>query len=171
MINKKLKKSIILDLFTKEKKWKEYCLIKQDNIKKLILFTLEQLKVDSSLQQIECSIFLTHDKDIQSYNKKFRNKDKSTNTLSFPSEKSGILSKAKNFGGYVHLGDMLFSFETIAEESAVQTKNFYDHFYHLLLHSFLHLLGYDHSVEKDRLSMEEIEIKILSKLGIKNPYV
>lgn len=171
MINKKLKKSVILDLFIKEKKWKEYCLIKKDDIEQLILFILNHLNIEKVLEKIECSIFLTDDKDIQNYNKRFRNKNYPTNTLSFPSENVTPTGKVKHLDGYIHLGDIIFSIETVSREAIEQRKNFYDHFYHLLLHSFLHLLGYEHEVEKDRLSMEEIEIKILSQLNITNPYV
>ncbi|MCH9753336.1 MAG: rRNA maturation RNase YbeY [Alphaproteobacteria bacterium] len=171
MINKKLKKYIELDLFKKEDKWEEYCLINQDNIEKIIVSTLNHLEIHNQEQEIECSVFLTNDKEIRIHNKKFRSKDKPTNTLSFPSGEYNNLNKANISAPHIHLGDMFFSFETISQESKEQTKNFYDHFYHLLLHSLLHLLGYEHDVEKDRLLMEKVEINILHKLGINNPYV
>ena len=54
--------------------------------------------------------------------------------------------------------------------NANQEKSFRDHFLHLLVHGFLHLLGYNHDNERDEKEMEELEVNYLSKLNIKNPY-
>ena len=55
-------------------------------------------------------------------------------------------------------------------ESKEQNKNFKNHFYHILLHGLLHLLGYDHNDEESANNMENLEISILNSIGIDNPY-
>ena len=55
-------------------------------------------------------------------------------------------------------------------ESKEQNKNFKNHFYHILLHGLLHLLGYDHNDEESAKNMENLEISILNSIGIDNPY-
>jgi len=172
MINKKLKKRILLDLFTEEKLWEKYTLINKEKIKQMLYETLMHLDLPKYLKQVECSVFLTNDVTIKNYNKKFRGKDKATNTLSFPIEKIDTTKPQdiRTIQGYINLGDLFFSIETIRLEANVQKKNFYNHFYHLLLHSVLHLLGYDHDIEENISIMENLEIQILSKLGIENPY-
>lgn len=172
MINKKLKTIILLDLFTEEKLWKKYALINKEKIEQIFYETLTSLDLTKHLKKIECTVFLTNDVTIKKYNKKFRGKDKSTDTLSFPIEKIDPTKpqEINTIEGYINLGDLFFSIETIALEANVQKKKFYDHFYHLLLHSFLHLLGYEHDIAENIAIMENLEIKILSKLGIQNPY-
>ena len=52
-----------------------------------------------------------------------------------------------------------------------QNKKFNDHLTHLILHAILHLIGYDHENDEEAKEMESLEIKILKKLKIKNPYL
>ena len=52
----------------------------------------------------------------------------------------------------------------------IKKKSFKDHFLHLLVHGFLHLLGYNHDNKRNEKEMEELEINYLSELNIKNPY-
>lgn len=172
MINKKLKKSILLDLFIEDKLWKKHTLINKERIEHVFSETLTYLNLSKHLKQIECAVFLTNDVTIRNYNKKFRGKDKTTDTLSFPVEKIDVTKPQdiRTVQGYINLGDLFFSIETILLEADVRKKNFYDHFYHLLLHSFLHLLGYEHDIAENISAMENLEIQILSKLGIQNPY-
>ena len=51
-----------------------------------------------------------------------------------------------------------------------QNKSFDDHLKHLVVHSVLHLLGYDHIDDEDAKKMEELETKILSNMGVNDPY-
>ncbi len=133
----------------------------------LVIYTskliFNELELDKEAAQIEYSVLFTNNDSIKQINAKFRNKDYSTNTLSFPSN-------------YVHnscmiLGDIVFAYETILKEAKEQNKEFTHHFLHLLTHSILHLLGYDHVTEKDAIIMENLEIKLLSLLNINNPYL
>lgn len=68
------------------------------------------------------------------------------------------------------LGCTAFAYETIDRESKEQKKSFEDHMKHLVVHSVLHLLGYDHIENEEAEKMEDLEIKILKTLGVNNPY-
>lgn len=122
-------------------------------------------------QEIEISLVLTNDADIQILNKQYRDKDKPTNVLSFPQqewhEDEGEICAGIPF---LSLGDIIMAIETIEQESLEQKKPFADHFKHLFVHGLLHLLGYDHIENSEAEHMERLEITILAKFGIKNPY-
>lgn len=68
------------------------------------------------------------------------------------------------------LGCTAFAYETIDRESKEQEKSFDDHMKHLVVHSVLHLLGYDHVEDEEAEKMEDLEVKILKTLGVNNPY-
>jgi len=105
------------------------------------------------------SILFTNNKTIRKYNKNFRKKDYATNVLSFPSD-------VENY-----LGDVIISLEKIEEETIEQGKGFLHHLTHMIVHSLLHLLRFDHKKPDERRKMEAMEVKILKKLNIKNPYI
>ena len=65
----------------------------------------------------------------------------------------------------------MLSYQKIQAESQAEGRFFNDHFYHLLVHGTLHLLGYDHKDPEEAVTMESIEIRILERLGIQNPYL
>ena len=84
--------------------------------------------------------------------------------MSFPVKKDLVYNKA------LFLGDIAISYNKIFEESKLYNIKPENHFRHLLLHGALHLLGFDHK-DNNRLSiMEKLEIEILSKFNINNPY-
>ena len=118
-------------------------------------------------QTMEISVVLAGDDFIRQLNQQYRGKDKATNVLSFP---SGELD-AKNPASTLFLGDVILAFDTVAQEAAAQKKTFRDHATHLLVHGVLHLLGHDHETDAEAEAMEQYEIKILKKLGVKNPYL
>ena len=68
------------------------------------------------------------------------------------------------------LGDIILSYETVEREAQDENKTFDDHASHLVVHGFLHLLGYDHMNETDAEVMEALETRILASLGIADPY-
>ncbi len=111
----------------------------------------------------ELSIVLTDDAAQRELNKQWRGIDKSTNVLSFP--------QIEPFGPVVGiLGDITLARETLEREAAELDKPFADHFTHLVVHGFLHILGYDHEEEGDALDMEGLETRILASLGVPDPY-
>ncbi|MCB1784017.1 MAG: rRNA maturation RNase YbeY [Alphaproteobacteria bacterium] len=118
-------------------------------------------------ETIEISIVLADNNFVQDLNKRYRNKDKPTNVLSFPqTEEEEIEMNAP----FLSLGDIIIARETIESESIEQDKSFTDHFRHMLVHGCLHLLHYDHETDEEANVMETLEISILQNFGIKNPY-
>ena len=61
-------------------------------------------------------------------------------------------------------------FQTVAREATDEGKPFKNHLAHLAVHGFLHLLGYDHETDRDAREMERLEVRILAKLGMPDPY-
>jgi probable rRNA maturation factor len=111
----------------------------------------------------ELSILLTDDEEQQALNREWRNKDSSTNVLSFP--------QIEPFGPVVGLlGDITLARETLEREAVEQGTSLADHFTHLVVHGFLHILGYDHLSEAEALQMESLETQILASLGVADPY-
>jgi len=111
----------------------------------------------------ELSIVLTDDAEQRTLNREWRGIDKSTNVLSFP--------QIEPFGPVIGLlGDIILARETLAREANEQGIAFEDHFTHLVVHGFLHLLGYDHIEDDDARVMEGLETQILASLGVADPY-
>lgn len=111
----------------------------------------------------ELSILLTNDEEQHELNRQWRGKDSSTNVLSFP--------QIEPFGPVVGiLGDITLARETLEREAADQGTSFDDHFTHLVVHGFLHILGYDHLDNAEALQMEGLETQILADLGVDDPY-
>jgi probable rRNA maturation factor len=69
------------------------------------------------------------------------------------------------------LGDIVIAYETTAREAQAEGKPLRDHLGHLVVHGFLHLLGYDHETEREAAAMERLEIAVLARLKVPNPYV
>ena len=91
-----------------------------------------------------------------SLNYKYRNKKKDTDILSFPSEKPSYFKK-KLKQENIYLGDLALSFNYIKKQGI----EFEEYLKKILVHGFLHLIGYDHDNEKNFLKMEKIQNKIL----------
>ncbi|MGV3633580.1 MAG: rRNA maturation RNase YbeY [Pseudorhodoplanes sp.] len=110
------------------------------------------------------AVMLTDDASIRSMNAQWRGIDKPTNVLSFPAGASAATT------GSVHLGDIAIAYETVAAESVSENKAFADHLAHLAVHGYLHLVGFDHETDDEATQMENLETRILSGLGIADPY-
>ena len=106
-------------------------------------------------------VFLTK-AEIQDMNKRFAGKDKPTNVLSFPS--------SEDLTEESFLGDIAICSELIAEEAISQGKETQDHLIHIFVHGVLHLLGFDHEEHSSAEQMESLEIRILEKIGVADPY-
>jgi probable rRNA maturation factor len=119
----------------------------------------------TSKQPVEISLLFADDARVRPLNLAWRAQDKPTNVLTFP-------SVALTPGGTLPpvLGDIILAYETVEREAAEEAKPFEDHVGHLLLHGFLHLLGYDHQTDADADIMEGLETRILAKLAIPDPY-
>ena len=130
----------------------------------MVLDLLSKITEDKNELKKSASILLIDDLYMKKINKKWRKLEKSTNVLSFPVNKQ---IKEKD---YFFIGDIVLSYETILSECKLRKKSFKDHFLHLLVHGFLHLLGYNHDNKRNEKEMEELEVNYLSELNIKNPY-
>jgi len=107
----------------------------------------------------ELSLAFISDVEIRQLNRDYRDKDTSTNVLSFPDNGPAPL-----------LGDIVFGFETVQREADEKSVSIETHLTHLIIHGFLHLQGYDHEAEDEAAQMEALEIKALAVLNIDNPY-
>lgn len=129
-------------------------------------------------EETELALLATDDKRIQVLNADFRAKEAATNVLSWPSEDLSAeapggqpaLPEADFPGEPPFLGDIALAWETCAREAAEAGKPLEAHVTHLVVHGLLHLLGYDHISDQDALLMEGLEVEILGKLGLPNPY-
>ena len=102
-------------------------------------------------------------------NLQYRGKDKPTNVLSFPSD---IPEEILDMLDARPLGDLVICIPVVLQEAQEQQKSPINHFTHLLVHGVLHLLGYDHELgDVEAEEMESLEIEILAKLDIANPYI
>ena len=139
--------------------------------------TLVHLGLDPGA--FEISLLGCDDARIAVLNADFRGKPQPTNVLSWPetdlsTEADGdtpaLPGPAVHGAGDAELGDIAIAYETCAREAAEQGKPLGDHVTHLIVHGVLHLLGYDHIRDKDATLMEAIEVAILGKLGVDDPY-
>ncbi|MEN8292483.1 rRNA maturation RNase YbeY [Acinetobacter radioresistens] len=139
--------------------------LKRAYLKKVIETTLRHLDVK---QDCEIGIACVDLDQSQQLNLEYRRKDKPTNVLSFPSE---IPEEILPMLAARPLGDLVICIPVVLQEAAEQHKVPVEHFTHMLVHGTLHLLGYDHEIsDEDAEEMEALEIEILAKLGLNNPY-
>ena len=110
-------------------------------------------------------IVFTTDEAIRSLNGTFRGKDAPTNVLAFPSGEPPAAD------GTHELGSVALAYGVMMKEATERGIPIGHHVTHLTLHGLLHLLGYDHEEEAERLAMEAIEVEILAGLGIPDPYL
>lgn len=112
----------------------------------------------------ELCVHLADDAHIRDLNARWRGRDEATNVLSFPAVEPANIRQARL------LGDIVLAFETVAREAAAEGKPLADHYRHLVVHGFLHLIGFDHETDADAQRMEAMETRILARLGVADPY-
>ena len=139
--------------------------LKRAYIKKVIETALRYIDVN---QDCEIGIACVDNDESHKLNLEYRQKDKPTNVLSFPSD---IPEEVLPMLDAWPMGDLVICIPVVLQEAIDQSKTPIEHFTHMLVHSVLHLMGYDHETsEADAEEMEALEIKILAKLGFDNPY-
>jgi probable rRNA maturation factor len=106
----------------------------------------------------EVSIVLTDDEAMRALNAQWRNRDEPTNVLSF-----------RQTGGLL-LGDIVLGFETVMREADLAGRPLEHHIAHLIVHGFLHLVGYDHEKDEDAEHMMGLERKALARISVPYPY-
>ena len=122
--------------------------------KKCTLWLSQIVKAETTL-----TIRIVDEAESQSLNNQYRKKNEPTNVLSFLISDNPLL------------GDIILCHSVIKKEALAQKKSIDDHYAHLIIHGYLHLIGFDHTKNDDALTMENKEIAVLKKLGIKNPYL
>ncbi len=116
----------------------------------------------SDIGDLEQTIRIVGEAEIQGLNSQYRGREDPTNILSFPADIPHI--------DYQYLGDLVICAPVVIEEAKQQGKSAIAHWAHLIVHGMLHLQGYDHESPADAKKMETLEVKILSTLGYSNPY-
>lgn len=152
--------------------WKSHNFINKKFVKKIVTTILNQYQNLTKVAEFEVAILLTNNDEMLRLNKQFRNKTKATNVLSFPDielDFRHLLEFTPDLD-YMYLGDIAFGYEIIENEAMSQGKTFEDHFTHLLIHSILHLIGFDHQDDEEANIMESLEITLLKDFAIASPY-
>ena len=136
---------------------------------------MERLEIDG--EDAEVAVLACGDARIAELNADFRENPTATNVLSWPAaelsaQDAGDLPSQPVHDpmGGLELGDIAISYGTCASEAIAAGKAMQDHVMHLMIHGTLHLLGYDHVRDQDATLMEALEVEILEKMGIDDPY-
>lgn len=125
-------------------------------------------KESKTNSEYELTIRIVDKDEIQSLNKNYRHIDKATNVLSFPYE--GFPFDAPVEIQLPLLGDLVICHEIVVEEAQQQNKTIEAHWAHMVIHGVLHLKGYDHIEDNEAEIMEALEVTVLKKLHISDPY-
>lgn len=147
-----------------------------EELKELVFDYVSQNVEDAILcrdVKYEVNLCLGDDPQVHKLNREFRGVDKPTNVLSFANIDDDAFWEAieEENGSEVELGDMILAFETLLREAEFKGISVYAHYCHLLVHGFLHLLGFDHQDDEDAEKMEALETEILALFSIDDPYL
>lgn len=112
------------------------------------------------------------EKEGRALNRQFRGKDYATNVLTFVQEPavSPFAPANAKTGNNNYAADIVICAPVIAREAREQKKPVAAHHGHMVIHGMLHAQGFDHEIEADAAAMEAIEIAVLRRFRIKNPY-
>jgi probable rRNA maturation factor len=135
-------------------------------------------ELDLANEGFSVSLLACDDDRIAALNAEFRGKAQPTNVLSWPSEerRAGAPGEMPDLpvpdpaGPPEELGDIALSLGTCLREAEAAGRPFGHHLAHLLVHGLLHLLGFDHETDADAELMENLETRILARLGVPDPY-
>ncbi len=153
---------IDVDIRVGDERWSRGC-----DLDKLVdeCIAATTVGIDTVPKNAEFSVLFTDDAEQRTLNQQHRGKDSSTNVLSFPVGDTPLPP-----GMPQPLGDISLAFETVEYEAQTGGITFDAHLRHLIIHGFLHLLGYDHDTDAEALVMESTETRALARLGIADPY-
>jgi probable rRNA maturation factor len=122
----------------------------------------DAVAVELRLSGQSACVALSSDEEVAKLNAVYRGKAAPTNVLSFAAPASDAQTR--------FLGDIGLAAETVAREAEEQGVPLVDHLQHLVVHGLLHLQGYDHQTEAQAQVMEAMEVRILARLGVADPY-
>ena len=152
---------INIDVLSDEKAWSKKIKKKELFFKEICNFFPRKYRFPN--KKIALSLLLSNNKCIKKLNKNFRNKNKSTDILSFPLAKKTKISKK------TYIGDIIISYNFMNKPRSQNIKNFKEKVIKTFIHGFLHLLGFDHIKDKDYKRMlgeeEKIYKSVISKIN------
>jgi probable rRNA maturation factor len=156
-----------IDVLVDSEHWKNAAAAKD-----VVRRALKQAATALSTKTAELAIVLTDDAAMRRLNRNWRGIDAPTNVLSFATKNFGDQLDEQSGGQFVgnHLGDIVLAYETVKREAHRDGKAFDHHLAHLVVHGFLHLLGYDHGNDAQARRMETTERAILRDLAVPDPY-
>ena len=151
---------ININVFSNEMAWSKKIKKKELFFKKICKAFPK--KYQFSDKKVSLTLMLSNNKNIKKLNKNFRNKNRSTDILSFPfNKKIKILKK-------IYIGDIIISYNFIDRPKSQSSKSFKEKLIRTFIHGFLHLLNFDHVKNKDYTKMlkeeELIYNSVISKL-------
>ena len=136
---------ISINVFSEERAWSKRLKNKDIFFKKICKAFPKKYKFFN--KKVTFTLLLSNNKNIKKLNKVFRRKNKSTDILSFPSDKKIKISKN------TYLGDIIISYNYLDKPRSQKLKSFKEKVTKLFIHGFLHLLGFDHKKNKDYSKM------------------
>ena len=143
---------ISIEVFSEEKAWSKKIRKKEIFFKKIC--NLFPRKYRFPRKKITLTLLLSNNRCIKKLNKNFRNKNKSTDILSFPFDKKTLISKK------TYIGDIIISYNFMNKPRLQNIKSFKKKVIKTFIHGYLHLLGFDHVKDKDYRIMLDEEEKI-----------
>ncbi len=153
---------IKINTISNNKKWDRYFKSPSNFINKRIDNLNKRFKKYKK-KNIFCTLLLSDDSEIKKLNKKFRNKNKSTDVLSFPFYNKKDLKTQLKKEKDIYLGDIIININKIKNRKNL--SNFKIEFNKLWIHGLTHLFGYDHKKYKDFMNMKKIEREFISYLN------
>ena len=152
---------INIDVLSDEKAWSKKIKKKELFFEEICNFFPRKYRFPN--KKITLSLLLSNNKCIKKLNKNFRNKNKSTDILSFPLAKKTKISKK------TYIGDIIISYNFMNKPKSQNVKNFKKKVIKTFIHGYLHLLGFDHTKDKDYKMMlseeEKIYKSVISKIN------
>ena len=140
---------IKVNVFSEEKAWSKR--IKNRNLFFKKICRAFPKKYQFLNKKVTLSLLLSNNKKIKILNKNFRNKNKSTDILSFPYSKKIKISKK------TYLGDIIISYDSLNNNKSQDLDFFKEKVIKIFIHGFLHLLGFNHIKNKDYFKMLRVE--------------
>ena len=152
---------INIDVFSEEKAWSKKLKKKEFFFKKICSLFPKKYRFPN--KKVSLTLLLSNNRAIKKLNKDFRNKNKSTDILSFPLNKKIKISKR------TYIGDIIISYNFIDKPKSQNLKIFKEKLTKTFIHGFLHLLGFDHFKNKDYKIMlreeERLYKSVISKIN------
>ena len=136
---------IKLSVFSEDEAWSKRLRNSENFFKKICNAFPKKYKFSN--KKVSLSLLLSNNKNIKRLNKNFRNKNKSTDILSFPFNKKIKISKN------TYLGDIIISYNYLDKPKSQDLESFKQKTIKVFIHGFLHLLGFNHIKNKDYFKM------------------